>query len=93
MTLEAQDRSECLTPAMATATDECIETHFSMRPPDAILVYGTTFGPVPISEWDKHVESVKGLVAESSKVFQLPPPKVEVLRRDGGSLRPLSHDR
>jgi hypothetical protein len=73
---------------MAMATDYCTELHYFMHPPETILVLGTTFGPVPISEWDKEVEGAKELVAESAKGFHLPSPKVEIVRRDGDNLRP-----
>jgi hypothetical protein len=40
-----------------------------MRRPDGILVLGTTFGRVPVSEWEREVDSAKQIVIETATMF------------------------
>jgi hypothetical protein len=93
LTLEVHDRTECLSRGIAGFEDSCTERHFIPRPPDTILVVGWTFGSVPNHSWDREVEGVKQLVAGYAKQFQLPTPRVEVSREEGGSMPAPEHPR
>jgi len=76
--MQAQNGTECV---LVSKADFCIAMHYGMRPPDTILILAETRGPVPIDLWDEEAKTAQKLVTIAASGFQLPPPKIEILRK------------
>ena len=84
LTLDVEDRTECLSRGIAGFENSCTERHYVAHPPDTILVVDSALGPAPLTPRDHDVDGTRKLVARYAKQFQLPTPNIEFSRQQGG---------